>query len=72
MATQNHSNSTEGGEINQQFGRVSSQFRPLDEALTRIADVAAEAGNADDADWTEVYAAIGDAHRLIAEHMKKN
>lgn len=72
MATQNHSNLTEGGEINQQFGRVSPEFRTLDEALMRIADAAADAGNDDDSDWTEVYVAVGDAHRLIAERLNQN
>ncbi|MFV0662839.1 hypothetical protein [Denitromonas sp.] len=67
MATQNHTQLPEGGKINHQFARTSPEFRALDDALTRIAEAAAEAGNTDDADWTDVYAAIGDAHRLIAE-----
>lgn len=67
MATQNHTQLPEGGKINHQFARTSPEFRALDGVLARIAESAAEAGNTDDADWTDVYAAIGDAHRLIAE-----
>lgn len=36
-------------------------------ALTRIAEAGAEAGTADDADWSGVYAAILDAHRRVIE-----
>lgn len=67
MVTQDHTQLSEGGKINHQFGRTSPEFNTLDDALARIAEAAAEAGNTDDADWTDVYAAIADTHRLFAE-----
>ena len=67
MATQNHTQLPEGGKIDHQFGRTSPELRALDDALCSIAVAAADAGNTDDSDWTYVYIATDDAHRLIAE-----
>lgn len=74
MAVQNVTPST-GGSINCKWNpamatftpRDRAAFREVDAALQRIAEAAARAGTADDADWSEVSAAILDAHRMIDE-----
>lgn len=74
MAVQNVTPST-NGPINCKWNpamatftpRDHTAFREVDAALHRIAEAAARAGSADDADWSEVSAAMVDAHRMIDE-----
>lgn len=74
MAVQNVTPSTSGS-INGKWNpamvtfapRDHTAFREVDAALQRIAEAAARAGTTDDADYSEVSAAILDAHRLIDE-----
>lgn len=74
MAVQNF-NPSESGSINRKWNpamvtftpRDPRAFREIDAALHRIAEAAARAGTTDDADYSEVSAAILDAHRLIDE-----
>lgn len=74
MAVQNLTSSTRGTN-NRKWNpamvtltpRDRLAFREIDAALHRIAEAAARAGSADDADWSEVYAAMHNAHKLIDE-----
>jgi len=42
-------------------------FKEIDVALHGIAEAAARAGTAEDADWSQVHRAIFEAYRLIDE-----
>ncbi|MCB1928035.1 MAG: hypothetical protein KDH17_08360 [Rhodocyclaceae bacterium] len=49
------------------FDICPADFKLLNERLHRLAEIAAEAGTGDAADWTPVYQLIDEVHGMVAE-----